>query len=177
MTNIQAFKLKKITRGFTLIELLLSLSITSFILIMTTVFLSTLLESRIKNQTISEVEGQGVYVMQMLTQTTRNASAINAPLIGATSPSLSINTYTSSLNPTVFDLMNGVVRIKEGGSNTINLTNSRITATNLSFQNLSRVGTPGNIRISFTLTYKNNTGRNEYNFSKTFVSSATLRQP
>ena len=177
MSNTKTFKLKKFNTGFTLIELLLSLSITSFILIMTTVFLSTLLESRVKNQTITQVEQQGLYVMQMITQTVRNATTINTPATGITTGTLSVNTITPALNPTTFDLSGDVIRIKEGGGNAIDLTNSRVTASDLTFQNLSRAGTPGTVRISFILTYKNNTGRNEYTFSKTFISSGTLRQP
>ncbi|MDQ3076039.1 MAG: prepilin-type N-terminal cleavage/methylation domain-containing protein [bacterium] len=170
-------KLNKYSAGFTLIEILLSLSITSFILIMTTIFLSTLLESRVKNQTMAEVEQQGIYVMQMIAQTTRNASTINAPATGVSSGTLSLNTITPALNPTIFDLASGAIRIKEAGGGTIDLTNSRVTASGLTFHNLSRAATPGSIRMTFTLTYNNNTGRNEYSFSKTFTSGASLRQP
>ena len=40
-------------------------------------FLSLLMQSRVKNQAISEVEQQGVQVMQLVTQTGRNATNIN----------------------------------------------------------------------------------------------------
>ena len=167
----------KTNRGFTLIELLLYIAISSVILLTVSAFLSTLLESRVKNQTIAEVEQQGVQVMQMITQTLRNADTINSPTIGTSAGTLSVNTYTSANNPTIFDLSAGVIRIKEGAGAAVPLTNSRITASALNFQNLSRASTPGTMRISFTLTQVNPSGRNEYNFTKTFVGSATLRQP
>ena len=165
------------TKGFTLIELLLYISIVSIILLAISTFLSTLLESRVKNQTIAEVEGQGAQVMQLITQTLRNAATINSPSIGASSSTLSLDTYTGANNPTTLDISGGVIRIKESASAVVSLTNSRVTASALLFQNLSRAGTPGTIRISFTLTQVNPSGRNEYNFSKTFTGSATLRQP
>ena len=163
--------------GFTLIELLLYVGITSIILLVTSLFLSTLLQSRIKNQTIAEVEQQGAQVMQMITQTARNADTINSPATGASAVSLSLNTIVAGNNPTLFDLASGAMRIKEGAGAVVSLTNSRVTASLLTFQNLSRASTPGTIRIQFTLTHINPDGRNEYSFTKTFIGSATLRQP
>jgi len=52
-----------------------------------------------------------------------------------------------------------------------------VTVSGLTFQNLSRSATPGTVRIQFTLTHVNPAGRNEYSFAKTFIGSATLRQP
>lgn len=165
--------------GFTLIELLLYVSVSALLLLITSLFLSTLLQSRVKNQTIAEVEQQGLHVMQIITQTTRNADSMNSPTQGVSVGTLSLNTYASANNPTLFDLdgVSGVIRIKEGAGALVSLTNSRVTASALNFQNLSRAGTPGIIRISFTLTHVNPSGRNEYNFSKTFYASASLRAP
>lgn len=164
-------------KGFTLIELLLYVSISAILLLVISLFLQMLLESRIKNQAIAEVEQQGLQVMQLITQTTRNADTINSPAQGASASSLSINTYTPVNNPTIFDLAGGLIRITEGGGSAVSLTNSRVTASGLTFQNLSRSGTPGTVRIQFTITHVNPEGRNEYSFTKTFTGSATLRQP
>jgi Tfp pilus assembly protein PilW len=161
--------------GFTLVELLLYVGISSAILLATSIFLSVLLESRVKNQTISEVEQQGVQVMQLITQTVRNADLINIPTIGASGASLSVNNSLASTTPTVFDLSGGVIRIKEGANVVINLTNSKVTVSNLSFFNLSRTSTPGVVKIIFTLSSVNPSGRNEYSFSKTFVGSAAIK--
>lgn len=171
MKNLQPNK------GFTLVELLLYVGIASIILLITTLFLSTLLESRIKNQTVAEVEQQGLQAMQIITQTARNAEAITTPSQGASASSLTLDVITALNDPTIFDLSSGAIRIKEGAAAIIPLTNSRITASALTFQNLSRPTTPGTIRIQFTLTHVNPDGRNEYNFNKTFIGSATLRQP
>ena len=126
-------------KSFTLIELLLYVSIVGAIIFSVAGFLSLSMQSRVKNQIISEVEQQGVQVMQSLTQTIRNASIISIP----------------------YDISD--------------LYNSRVTASNLSFQNLSRTGTPGTIRIQFTLSHINPSGRNEYDFNKTFYGTASLR--
>jgi len=175
-TENKIYKQKR-KRGFTLIELLLYVSISSIILLVTSTFLFSLLQSRIKNQTIAEVEQQGLQVMQVITQAVRNADSINTPLQGASSASLSLNTVVALNNPTIFDLASGVIRIKEGTGEAISLINSRITASSLNFQNFSRTNTPGTVRIQFTLTHTNTEGRNEYSFTKNFIGSSTLRQP
>lgn len=77
------------------------------------VFLSTLLESRIKNQTIAEVEQQGIQVMQIMSQTIRNSNSVTLPTIGTNGSSLTLTVPVGSKNPTVFDLASGVIRIQE----------------------------------------------------------------
>ena len=136
-----------------------------------------LLEARIKNQTIGEVEQQGAQVAQAITQTLRNADVINAPTQGNSAATLSLNTYTGANNPTIFDLSAGTIRVTEGAGVPTALSNARVVASVLNFQNLSQPDTPGIVRFSFLLTHINPSGRNEYNFSKTFYASASLRQP
>lgn len=166
----------RLSKGFTLIELLLYVSITSIIVFTTASLLQFTLQSRVKNQTIAEVEQQGSQVMQLITQTIRNATVINSPTIGESGASLSLGVVDGASSPTVFDLSSGGVRIKEGIGAGVNLTSSRVTTSNLSFQNLSRAGTPNTIKISFTLTYINLSGRNEFEFSQNFYGSADLRK-
>ena len=174
--NLKSYKLQA-SAGFTLIELLLYVGIASIILLVTSLFLSTLLQSRIKNQTIAEVEQQGLQVMQFITQTARNAEAITSPATGVSASSLTLDVITVANDPAIFDLSGGVIRITEGVGSAVPLTNSRVTVSALTFQNLSRATTPGTIRIQFTINHINPEGRNEYNFTKTFTGSATLRQP
>lgn len=138
------------TKGFTLIELLLYISILGVVIFSITGFLILLMQSRIKNQTIADVEEQGALVMQIMTQAGRNAADIN---------------FTDA-----FDLSGSVLR-----ENAIALTNSHVVASGLTFTNLSRAGTHGTIRIQFTLSHSNPSGRNEYEYSKTFYDSATIR--
>ena len=172
MTNYR----RQPTKGFTLVELLLYVSLSSIILLSVSVFVTSLLEARVKNQVIAEVEQEGIQVLQIITQTGRNAVAINGPETGASSTSLSFNTVISGNNPTVFDLTEGAIRIKEGGDSPVVLTNKTlVTASALSFHNLTKPSTPGTVRISFTLTHINPSGRNAYNYSKTFYASASRR--
>ena len=161
--------------GFTLIELLLYVSIVGVMIVSVSAFLPLLMQSRVKNQTISEVEQQGVSVMQIATQTIRNSTGIISPGQGVSTSSLSLSASDSAKNPTVFDLSSGVMRITEGSGSPASLTNARVVVSGLTFQNLSRTGTKGTVRIQFTISHVNPEGRQEYNFSKTFYVSSTLR--
>ncbi len=165
----------KAHRGFTLIELLLYVTLSSAILFVVIAFLSQLLQSRIKNQVMAEVDQQGVQVMQLMTQTIRNAQSITAPTPGISAASLTIATSVTSTTPTVFDLSASAIRITEGASSSIPLTNGRIAATGLTFQNLSRLGTPGVVRIQFTLVYLNPANKVEYQYQQTFIDTAALK--
>jgi hypothetical protein len=112
-----------------------------------------------------------------MTQIVRNAESLNAPAQGSSAPSLSLDVIAVGNDPTVFDFSGGTIRISEGAGLPVALTNTRVIASGLVFQNLSLTGTPGTVRIQFTLTHVNPAGRNEYSFAKTFIGSATLRQP
>ncbi len=163
--------------GFTLVELLLSVGLAGVILLLSSLLLATLLQARVKNQTLAEVEEQGLAVMQVMTQAIRNAETLNSPTLGISATTLSLNTPMVGNNPTVFSSALGSIQIKEGSATAVALNNSRVTVSSLSFQNLAQAGTPGSLRIQFTLTAVNPSGRNEYSFTKIFTGSASLRQP
>jgi len=111
-----------------------------------------------------------------ITQTARNSPQINSPPPGGTSGVLSLANQSSTKNPTIFDVQSSTIRITEGAGSAVNLTSSKITASNLNFQNLSNASPPDVIRISFTLTFINNSGRNEYSYTQKFYGSASTRQ-
>lgn len=160
-----------------MIELLLSIAVTGSILLLISLLLSTLVTARIKNETIAEVEQQGIQALQLMTQTLRNAESITTPTAGNTATALAIAVFAPANSPTVFDLATNALRSKEGAAAAENLTSSRVVASGLNFQNLSRADTPGVVRIEFTLTHVNPEGRNEYDYAKTFFATASLRHP
>jgi type II secretory pathway pseudopilin PulG len=171
--------MQKIQRasGFTLIELLLYVGVVATLLLGVTMFLFMMLSARIKNQTLAEVHQQGAALMRIMTQSVRSAASVTTPGTGATTSTLSLVTYSAPQNPTVFDVQSGVARIKEGSALPIALTNGRVSVSGFSVQNVARTGTPGSVRIQFTITAVNPSGRSEYAFQAQFVGSASLRFP
>ena len=165
----------KKNKGFTLIELIIYISLSSMMLLSITLFAKMILQVRTKNQVMMEVEQQGIQITQILTHAIRNAENIIQP----TPPNINSNLILDMLNvsedPTVFSLDNNVINIQEGVSGQINLSNSRIEVQDLTFQNFSRANTPGIISFSFTLNYNNQSSKPEYNYSKIFYGSISLR--
>lgn len=97
----------RFSQGFTLLELLLYIAIVGSLLIAITGFYAMVAESRIKNQTISEVNQQGAAVMETITQAIRNANTITSPAVGASGSTLNLAMPTAGGNPTIFDLSGG----------------------------------------------------------------------
>lgn len=161
-------------QGFTLVELLLYTTLIGVVVAAVAVVLVLLQRQRVRSQVITEVEEQGTGAMQIMTQIVRNATGINSPAIGASGSTLSVSVTTGALSPTVFSLSGGVLRMTEGVAAAVDLTSAKVTVSSLTFYNLSRSGTPGTIRIVYTVSY-NATGPVEYSYSKVFTSDASLR--
>lgn len=173
--------------GFTLIELLLYVAIMAVVIGGISFFLILALGSRIKNQAADEVEGQGVFVMNSIGQSVKNASTsspagpVCAPAASASASSLSLTTAdcSSTANITVFNVASvsgtNAITIKEGNNVALPLTSPAINVTNLTFSYLSDGAFSRLVKVTFTLSYKNNSGRDEYNYAKTFYDSFALR--
>lgn len=161
-------------RGYTLIELLLYVTIVGTLLTLMAYFFGMSATARIKSETISEVNDQGIAVMEYITQTIRNATSVSAPTAGNSASSLTLVVPTGSASPTVFNLNAATLRVTEGTGSAVALTNSRVQVTNLTFTNLTASGTPGNVRVNFTLSYLNPSNRSEYSYQQTFTNSAEV---
>lgn len=162
--------------GFTLIELLLYVAIVSSLLAAIVAFLMMSIDARVKNQSIAEVDQQGVFAMEQIAKVVRNANSISSPAAGSSSGTLVVTVPTANLSPTTFDVGSGSLRITEGASSAVALTNNNVQVSNLTFTNLSRSGTNGVVQISFVLSRINTSGRNQYDYQKTFVTSVGIRQ-
>ena len=161
--------------GFTLIELLLYTLIVGSLLIGVTLFYATASDSRIKNQSISEVNQQSALIMGKITQTIRNANNITVPALGTTGPTLTMTVPTSALSPTTFSLSGTNITIKEGTGAEVALNSSNVQVQNLLFKNLSTSATQGNIQVSFDVKRVNTNGMSVYDYQKTSISSGELQ--
>lgn len=161
--------------GYTLIELLLYVTIVSSLLLAVTMFFSMSAEGQVKNQTVSEVDQQGTFALNYIAQTLRNATAITSPAMGASANQITVTVPTASLSPTIFNLSGTALHVKEGTAAAVPLTSDTVQISNLTFKNLSRSSTNEIVQVSFTVSGTNTSGRNEYDYQKTFTTSAALR--
>ena len=125
---------------------------------------------------ISEVEHQGDMVIQIISQTIRNAEGVNSPSKGGSASLLSLDVVNVSLDPTVFDLNAEVIRVTESVGLAIPLTSDSVHVTSLDFRNLTKNKGFGSIKFQFTIEYDNPANISDFEYSKTFYATADLRQ-
>ena len=160
-------------KAFTLIEFLIYMAISATILVLMTGFFWDIIFGNIKETSYQEVQQNGRFALTKITQKIKKATGINIPLAGSSSNTLSLAMADASLNPTIFDLADGKLRITQGAKGPLELTSDEVIVSNLLFTNLSYPNTPGAIRIEMTIEYLNPSGRMEYQASidlKTTVS-------
>lgn len=163
-------------RGFTLVELLLYLGIVIIIIPAITGLVFVMLEARVKARAMNEINYQGDRVVRIINQAIRNSENVINPSKQNFSNNLSLQVADASKNPTIFDLSNGRIRVKEGVSSEIDLTNAQVTVSGLNFQNNGLENSPDSIQFQFQINFNNLEGRNEYYYSKVFYGSASLRK-
>lgn len=162
--------------GFTLIELTLYIALATVVLLGSSSMISLVYDARTKDFVMSEVEQQGDSALQTITQSIRNATVVNSPTPGTSSSTLSINTSVTANNPTIFNLSDGSILMKEGTATATPLTNSNVLVTALNFQNLAQASANDNLRVSFTISYNSSSTRQVYQYTRNFYGSGSLRQ-
>jgi type II secretory pathway pseudopilin PulG len=162
--------------GYTLVELLLYIAIIGILLGALSAFFGTVVTSRAKNQTIAEVNQQGEFALQTIARTVRNADSITLPATAGTGSTLTLAVTPAASSPTIFTLTSGAVTMQEGVAAAIPLTGGKVTVTAFTVKNLSRASTPGVVQISITMNRVNAQGTNEYDYPRTFTTTAAVRQ-
>ncbi len=161
-------------KGFTLIEFVIYTGIVASILVLMTGFLWNIIFGNIKETSYQEVQQNGRFALTKITQEIKKATGINNPLPGSFSDSLSLEMANPDLNPTIFNLSDGKLRITQGTFSPIDLTTDRVIVPNLLFTNLSYEGTPGTIRIGMTIEHLNPGSQIAYEASIDLQSSVSL---
>ncbi len=166
----------KMKKGFTLIELLLYLSVSAIIITIVSIFLATLNEIKIKNQVISTVEEQGMYISDVINATVRVAKKTVTPnASGATSLVLELEMIDATKSPTKIYVTDGILYMKEGAKEALAITDSRIALSELKFYNVTPSGATGHIWYSFKVKAQSQSNRYQYEYEKVFESGASVR--
>lgn len=133
------------TKGFTMIEFLLYFALLAMVMGAVTLFAVDVVKSRNKTRIVAEVEQNARFGMSRILRSVRQADELNigASTFDADAGVLSLGTSATSTDPTVFDLQDGVLRIKEGAGAATALTTDGVIVTKLRF---SRDNLPGGSR-------------------------------
>ncbi len=134
-----------------------------------------ILLSKARLAAIDEVSYNGRYALDKISDLISNASGVTAPVLGASSSSLTLSTAVSSTNPTIVNVSGGLIYVKLGSATAQPIISTEVSSTALTFTNLGITGDPAAVRTQLTLQYNNTSNRAEYNVSEAFATTANIR--
>lgn len=162
-------------KAFSLVEVLFYVAMLSVFILVLSTFWGTLQDVQLKGKAMNTVSTEAAFMLNRITQSIRNASSISSPAAGGSASGLTLTSSTPALNPTIFDLNNGNVRISSGANPYTNLNSPWVTVTNLTFSNLTGANAKGVIRIQMTVSYKNSDNTANQNYVQTFYATAAIK--
>ena len=156
-------------KGFTIIEFLIYIVILAIAIIGMGLISSNIFRVGVRTDIVQEVSHNGRFAIQRIGQVVRESSGIIEPQTEGSSLKLSFE--DSDKNPTIFDIFEGKLRIKEADNNYIELTTSRVTINKLVFKKVS----DDSVRVEMNISFDNPQDIPEYEFNSFFTSSFTLK--
>jgi len=108
-------------------------------------------EQRVRQQTITDVEQEGMQFLQMLTRRMRSAERIILPVAGSTGSVLVLQMSDQSQDPTIIALQTGSVKVAESSTVRV-LSSSGIVISNIVFRNTSVSANRQSGQINFVVT-------------------------
>jgi len=168
--------MKNNKKAFTLIEFLIYIGIVTIVLLAAGAITFNVIYGKAKLDSIEELNYSARLAMNEITESIKSADLINSPVQGESASSLSLQFGDALVDPKVFDLSDGVLRVKEGDGAAVSITPDEVRVTELSFFNLSYDGSPGTIRVKMMMEFNNPSNRQEYNFENTFYTTVNIRK-
>ena len=165
-----------IMKGFTLIELIIYIGIVTAILLVAFNFGWEIIYGNVKSQAIREVQQNTRFAIEKMSESILNASSTDSPTPGNSANFLSLKMQDPNLDPTLFEVVDGKLKITQGGNGPYELTNDRVIVTNLQFSNLSYENTPGTIRVQITIEHVNPNNLSQYEVSLDTEDTISLRK-
>ena len=163
-------------RGFTLIEFIIYIGIVAVILVVALNFGWEIIYGNTKSQAIREVQQNSRLAMAKITESILAASEIDTPLPGDSVSELELKMQNAGLDPTVFEVDDNVLTIKQGANGPYQLTNNRVRVTSLQFTNVSYEAAPGTIRVEMIIEHINPNNLSQYEASLSTTKTISLRK-
>jgi len=158
-------------KGFTLIEFLVYTIILAVLINIIGSVALNIFQSGAKTNTIQEVSHNGRFALQRIGQAVNSAKDIVLPEIQGTI--LVLEFEQEDKNPTVFDVFENTLRIKEGNKEYVELTSSKVNVENLVFKRVASSGLDS-VKIEMDISFDNQKELSEYDFESFFTGAFTL---
>lgn len=157
-------------KGFTLIEFLVYTIILAVLINLIGSVALNIFQSGARVNTIQEVSHNGRFALQRIGQAVNGAKDIILP--AATATSLVLEFEQEDRNPTVFDVSENVLRIKEGNKEFVELTSSKVNVENILFRRIVSEG-PESVKVEMNVSFDNQKELPEYDFGSFFTGAFT----
>jgi hypothetical protein len=167
--------MKKYAGGVTLIEALIYVVLASLMLLSMGIFVSDIILGREKAFVINENQHVSQIAFEHMEREIEQAVTLNtgSSTFGSHPGVLSIGHLIGSLDPTVFDISAGRLRMTQGVNTPEFLTPAWMTVTNLVFTNLSN-GSQNVVRIEMTVETNRANGAADFTANRSYVTSVYL---
>lgn len=163
--------------AFTLVEILVYAAILCILAGVTISFIFWTIQSNTKIKIIGETMGRANRVMEIMIGQIREAKSIYTPTTSSKQLSLETSNYLpddEEKSYIDFFLSDGRIWLKREAHDPIALTPVSLQIINLNFVQVDSNSQPS-VKVSFTASYNDPTGRPEYQASIDLVSTASLR--
>ena len=159
-------------KGFTLVETIIYTALLGVVLTGFISFALAISSLKVKNHVIAEVNANARTAMQIISQKIKSAQSISSPSPGNIDSGLILEMRNESFSR--IEMNDEILSIKEGGGQFVPIVSSEILISDLSFYNLSTGVNDENLKISFTINYKNSSST-EYNYQQDLQTAVSLR--
>lgn len=162
--------------GFTLIEFMLYLAITVTMIGLIGDMGIIVFESRTKAYVLEETNYSVAYSFTELRRAVERAQSINVPGVSSTSTTLSLEMSDANKNPTIFDIVNGRIRMKEGDDAVVYLSTPGAFVESITFSNSSYPNTPESIQVFMNTDTHGGRGRLAFTATTSFYTTMQIRK-
>jgi type II secretory pathway pseudopilin PulG len=166
--------------AFTLVETLIYIAIIGGAVTAFVNFSISVSNSRNKTYVVQEVQANARTALDIVGQNIRGATGVNtaSSTFGSNPGALYLTMASTTLNPTIFDINDGVLQMTESTSSPVvtSIVSDEVRITNLIFTNLTGSSTRENIRVEMTMEYNNPSGAKEFEYEQSVQTAVSVRQ-
>jgi hypothetical protein len=164
-------------KGFTLIEILLYLSLSIVMVALIGGIGVNVLTGLTGSKAEEELQYNAQFVTEKIHAIVSAAKNIELPSARETSPGLILRMNDPKKDPTVIDVVDGRIRVKEGESDPWLLSGKRLIVLTPVFSNVTYAGGPGSVRIILPMELVNPQDRVVLRASTTLYTTINLQYP
>lgn len=163
--------------GFTLIEILLYMALSTMMVVLMGGVGVNVFSGFVKSKAAEELQYNTQFVTEKIRSTTSQAEAINTPLAGESGSILSLAMSDPSKDPTIIDVSEGRVRIREGADEAEFISGAGVDVYSVEFLNVTPAESIGSMRAVLHMGLRNPEDRTIHYASSTIYTTVNLLYP